>query len=95
MEWQRDEGEFVDPCDGTVVPADGEGLLSYPVEVTEDGGVIVDLNPDDDPQPTMPSPPRRSLRRPPSPRTGSGGEDDLDDGGRAPGDPGSSTSMSG
>ena len=54
LEWQRDEGEFVDPCDGTIVPADGEGLLSYPVEVTEDGGVIVDLNPDDDPEPTTP-----------------------------------------
>lgn len=47
LEWQAAEGEFVDPCDGTVVPADGEGLISYPVEVTEDGEVIVDLNPDD------------------------------------------------
>ncbi|MCU0311099.1 MAG: hypothetical protein MUE36_09155 [Acidimicrobiales bacterium] len=48
LEWQRDAGEFRDPCDDTVVPATGEGLLSYPVTVTDDGVVIVDLNPDDE-----------------------------------------------
>ena len=47
LEWQRDAGEFVDPCDGTVVPANGEGQLSYPVTVTDDAIVVVDLNPDD------------------------------------------------
>lgn len=45
--WQRDTRDFRDPCDGTVVPADGTGLLSYPVTVTEEGGVIVDLIPDE------------------------------------------------
>jgi hypothetical protein len=47
LKWQRDAREFLDPCDGTVVPADGAGLLSYPVTVTDDGIVVVDLNPDD------------------------------------------------
>ena len=47
LEWQREAGEFIDPCDGTVVPANGEGQLSYPVTVTDDGIVVVDLNPDD------------------------------------------------
>lgn len=44
--WRTDSGDFRDPCDGTIVPADGTGLLSYPVTVTEKGRVIVDLNPD-------------------------------------------------
>jgi hypothetical protein len=47
LRWEPDPGRFVDPCDGTVVPADGEGLLSYPVEVTEDGELIIDLTPDE------------------------------------------------
>lgn len=47
LEWVSEAQHFVDPCDGTVVPADGEGLLSYPVEVTEDGELIVDLIPDE------------------------------------------------
>jgi hypothetical protein len=49
LEWDQDAGHFRDPCDGTLVPADGEGLLAYPVTVTEDGAVIVDFNPDDEP----------------------------------------------
>jgi hypothetical protein len=39
-----DGGEFEDPCDGTTVPADGEGLVAYPVELDEDGNLTVDLN---------------------------------------------------
>lgn len=41
--WQPEQGEFTDPCDGTTVPADGEGLAHYPAEVVE-GEVVVDLN---------------------------------------------------
>jgi hypothetical protein len=47
LQWQADADEFRDPCDGTVVPADGAGLLAYPVTVTEDGNLVIDLNPDD------------------------------------------------
>ena len=46
LQWQQSSGEFRDPCDGTTVTADGAGLLAYPVTVTDDGEVIVDLNPD-------------------------------------------------
>jgi hypothetical protein len=49
LDWDGSAQEFRDPCDGTVVPADGAGLLSYPVEVSEDGDVVVDLNPDEEP----------------------------------------------
>lgn len=44
--WQSASNDFRDPCDGTIVPADGTGLLSYPVTITEKGKVVVDLNPD-------------------------------------------------
>lgn len=47
LEWKADAEEFVDPCDGTVVPADGTGLLTYEVTVTEDGKLVIDLNGDD------------------------------------------------
>jgi hypothetical protein len=47
LEWQADAQEFVDPCDGTVVPADGTGLISYTVTVTEDGDLVIDLNTDE------------------------------------------------
>jgi hypothetical protein len=40
--WEAGAGQFVDTCDGTVYPADGEGLTRYDVRV-EDGEVIVDL----------------------------------------------------
>lgn len=43
LRWQAGTADFADPCDGTIVPADGTGLLSYPVEVTDKGKVIVDL----------------------------------------------------
>lgn len=48
LEWQTGSGAFRDPCNGTMVPADGAGLLSYPVTVTDGGRVVVDLNPDQD-----------------------------------------------
>jgi len=44
LHWNRDTSVFNDPCDGSTVPADGEGLVHYPVEVTKDGNVVVDLN---------------------------------------------------
>jgi hypothetical protein len=47
LNWNSDEVHFVDACDGTVVPADGTGLLSYPVVVNEDGNLVIDLNPGD------------------------------------------------
>jgi hypothetical protein len=37
------DGQFTDPCDGTVVPADGTGLNAYDVTVNDDGDVVVDL----------------------------------------------------
>lgn len=42
--WQADSDEFRDPCDGTIVPADGSGLLSYRVTVSESGRVVVDFS---------------------------------------------------
>jgi hypothetical protein len=41
--WQPAEAHFVDPCTGTVVPADGTGLVHYPVEVTEGGALVIDI----------------------------------------------------
>ena len=61
LEWQSEAQEFVDPCDGTVVPADGAGLIAYQVTVTEDGNLVIDLNTDD----ARPPRPRRA-RRPPA-----------------------------
>jgi hypothetical protein len=43
LEWQPDDSIFVDPCDGSEFPADGEGLPQYPAEV-DDGHVVIDLN---------------------------------------------------
>ncbi len=43
LEWQAQDSHFVDPCDQTVVPADGSGLLQYPVEVTEDEQLVIDV----------------------------------------------------
>jgi hypothetical protein len=49
LRWDPGGNEFVDPCDGTVVPADGVGLQQYEVTVTDDGEVVVRLNPDRSP----------------------------------------------
>lgn len=43
LTWQPSLSNFRDPCDGTIVEADGTGLLSYPVTITDKGKVIVDL----------------------------------------------------
>jgi hypothetical protein len=43
LEWDQAGGEFVDPCDGTTVAADGGGLTHYTVEVTDDGNLFVDF----------------------------------------------------
>lgn len=46
LEWRSAESIFRDPCDGTVVAADGAGQPSYPVTITDKGKVVVDLTPD-------------------------------------------------
>jgi hypothetical protein len=46
LKWDADADQFTDPCDGTVVPADGSGLKQYQVVVTESGTVVINLNPD-------------------------------------------------
>lgn len=46
-EWQADSRTFVDTCDGTVYPEDGEGLTRYPVSVVA-GDVILNLSAVDD-----------------------------------------------
>jgi len=46
LRWQPDTSDFRDPCDGTTVPADGTGLVQYPVSVTETNDVVIDLNAD-------------------------------------------------
>ena len=43
LTWESTQASFRDPCDGTMIPADGTGLLSYPVEVTDKGKVVIDL----------------------------------------------------
>jgi hypothetical protein len=47
LKWDSGDQQFNDPCDGTVVPADGSGLAQYKVVVTEAGTVVINLNPDD------------------------------------------------
>lgn len=44
--WAASSKDFVDPCTGTRYPATGEGLPQYPVEVTDNGRVVIDLTPD-------------------------------------------------
>jgi len=46
LSWQASLSNFRDPCDGAVIAADGTGLLSYPVTITDKGKVIVDLRGD-------------------------------------------------
>lgn len=41
VEWQADEESFVDSCDGTVYPADGDGLPTFPVVVDDEGELEV------------------------------------------------------
>lgn len=44
LRWEQGASQFVDPCSGQTVPADGAGLTHYPVEVTADEAVVVDFN---------------------------------------------------
>jgi hypothetical protein len=46
LSWQAPLSNFRDPCDGATIAADGTGLLSYPVTITDKGKVIVDLRGD-------------------------------------------------
>lgn len=43
LRWEQDARQFVDPCDGTVYPPDGAGLVQFPATVDDDGRVVVDL----------------------------------------------------
>ena len=46
LEWDGANRRFKDPCDNSVVPADGTGLPHYPVEITKDEHVVIDLKAD-------------------------------------------------
>ncbi len=43
--WQAADDTFVDTCDDTVFPANGEGLTQYPVSVDADGRLTLGLTP--------------------------------------------------
>ena len=43
LEWNGDDEVFTDPCGEAEVPADGEGVRTYPGEVDDRGAVIIDL----------------------------------------------------
>jgi hypothetical protein len=43
LEWDADDELFTDPCGDAEVPADGEGVRTYPGEVDDRGAVIIDL----------------------------------------------------
>ena len=43
LQWERERRVFVDPCNKREFPADGAGLRSYPVTVTEAERVVIDL----------------------------------------------------
>jgi hypothetical protein len=44
-EWQAERESFVDSCDGTVYPPDGDGLEQYVASVDADGNLVINLNP--------------------------------------------------
>lgn len=44
-EWDAETRTFVDSCDGTVYPEDGEGLTQYGASVNPDGDLILNLSP--------------------------------------------------
>lgn len=46
LTWDGAARHFVDPCDQTVVPADGAGLPAYPVEVSKGEQVVIDIRAD-------------------------------------------------
>jgi hypothetical protein len=43
LEWQTERSEFVDPCDGATINANGDGLTQFSAEVSDTGEVIVDF----------------------------------------------------
>lgn len=43
LDWVSATASFTDRCDGSSVPSNGVGLPSYPVEVTKNEHVIIDL----------------------------------------------------
>lgn len=45
VEWQPDERRFVDSCDGTTYPEDGQGLEQFAVSVGSEGALTINLNP--------------------------------------------------
>ncbi len=47
LKWDSQDNQFNDPCDGSSVPATGDGLLHYKVVVTAAGTVVINLNPND------------------------------------------------
>jgi hypothetical protein len=42
LRWQPATHDFIDPCDNRNFPADGTGLVHYPVRVDDKGHVLVD-----------------------------------------------------
>ncbi len=46
LTWQPLLSNFRDPCDGAIIADDGTGLLAYPVTISDNGKVIVNLNGD-------------------------------------------------
>ena len=43
LQWQSPAAVFIDPCDNSVIDANGEGLPGYQVRIRE-GELIIDLN---------------------------------------------------
>jgi hypothetical protein len=46
LDWDAATQQFRDRCDGTTVPADGAGLITYTATVTDNGRVVVDFKGD-------------------------------------------------
>lgn len=44
LRWEQGPRQFVDPCNGTIYPPDGAGLVRFPTTVDDDGKVVVDLS---------------------------------------------------
>ena len=44
VQWTEADRTFVDNCDGTVYPENGEGLPRYPVSIDADGNLSINLN---------------------------------------------------
>lgn len=57
LQWQRERREFKDPCEGSIVPADGGSLPHYPVNVSADDQLSVDLRSDRGTTTTIPEAP--------------------------------------